>query len=108
MEAMDRKMPSSIDYADVLPMSVPAQSRRRKFFPVNGGSFNAVGTNEIRIPISSTNALLDCEHSYLDFTVTNNNVAPAARTLNLDLGGAAMFFSRVRIEQQGHIRYSGI
>ena len=103
MEAMDRKMPGSIDYSDVLPLSVPSQSRRRKFFPVNGGSFNAASTNEIRIPISSTNALLDCEHSYLDFTVTNNNVAPAARTLSLDMGGAAMFFSRVRIEQQGQV-----
>ena len=103
MEAMDRKMPSSIDYSDVLPLSVPAQSRRRRFFPANGGSFNAASTNEIRIPISSTNALLDCEHSYLDFTVTNNNLAPAAASLSLDMGGAAMFFSRVRIEQQGQV-----
>ena len=48
MEAMDRKMPSSIDYSDVLPLSVPAQSRRRKFFPVNGGEFRDNGNNEIR------------------------------------------------------------
>ena len=44
---MDRKMPSSIDYSDVLPLSVPAQSRRRKFFPVNGGEFRDNGNNEI-------------------------------------------------------------
>ena len=100
MDATERKLPGSIDYSDVLPLSVPASSSRRKFFPVNGGSFNAAGSNEIRIPISSTNALLDCEHSYLDFTVTNNN---AAVTMNLDSGGAAMFFSRVRVEQQGQV-----
>jgi len=103
MEAMDRKMPSSIDYSDVLPLSVPAVSRRRKFFPVNGGEFSDTGSNEIRIPISSTNALLDAEHSYLDFTITNTNVAPAARTFSIDAGGAAMFFSRVRVEQQGRV-----
>lgn len=104
MEAMDRKMPSSIDYTDVLPLSVPAESRRRKFFPTNGGSFNAVGSNEIRIPISSTNALLDTEHSYLDFTISNNNPAGVAGVgFSIDSGGAAMFFSRLRIEQQGQV-----
>ena len=106
MEAMDRKMPSSIDYSDVLPLSVPAQSRRRKFFPVNGGEFRDTGSNEIRIPISSTNALLDCEHSYLDFTITNNNVAapgPGAAAFSVDSGGAAMFFSRLRVEQAGKV-----
>ena len=104
MEAMDRKLPSSIDFSDVLPLSVPALSRRRKFFPTNGGSFNSVANNEIRIPISSTNALLDAEHSYLDFTVTNNNPAGVAGVgFSIDTGGAAMFFSRVRVEQQGQV-----
>lgn len=106
MEAMERKMPSSIDYSDVLPLSVPAVSRRRKFFPVNGGSFSDTGTNEIRIPIHSTNALLDVEHSYLDFTINNDNIAagnPGAVELTPDIGGAAMFFSRVRVEQQGKV-----
>ena len=106
MEAMERKMPSSIDYSDVLPLSVPAVSRRRKFFPVNGGEFSDIGNNEIRIPIHSTNALLDVEHSYLDFTLTNNNIAagnPGAVNFSPDLGGAAMFFSRVRVEQQGKV-----
>ena len=104
MEAMDRKMPSSIDYSDVLPLSVPAESRRRKFFPTNGGSFNAIANNEIRIPISSNNALLDAEHSYLDFTVTNNNPAGVAGVgFSIDSGGGAMFFSRVRIEQSGTV-----
>jgi hypothetical protein len=100
MDAMERKLPKSIDFGDVLPISVPAQSRRRKFFPVNGGEFRANGNNEIRIPISSTNALLDCEHSYLDFTITNEN---AAATFSVDAGGAAMFFSRLRIEQAGKV-----
>ena len=100
---MERKLPSTIAFDDVLPLSVPAQARRRKFYPVNGGSFTSSGNSEIRIPISSTNALLDCEHSYLDFTITNNNDGAGARTLSLDTGGAAMLFSRVRIEQSGRI-----
>ena len=100
MEAMERKLPSTIDYSDVLPMSVPAVSRRRKFYPVNGGEFAAQALNEIRIPLDSQTALCDVDHSYLQFTVTNTN---AAATLSLDAGGAAMFWSRVRIEQAGKV-----
>ena len=100
MEGMERKLPASIDYSAVLPMSVPAESRRRKFYPVNGGTFTSTGNSEIRIPISSTNALLDAAHSYLTFTLTNNN---AGATFSPDLGGAAMMFSRVRVEQQGKV-----
>ena len=100
MDGLERKMPSTIDYSDVLPMSVPAVSRRRKFYPVNGGEFRAEANSEIRIPIDSTSALLDAAHSYLEFTIRNFD--PAA-TLSLDAGGAAMFFSRVRVEQQGQV-----
>lgn len=100
MDGLVRKMPSTIDYSDVLPMSVPAVSRRRKFFPTNGGEFRAEGNSEIRIPIDSTTALLDPAHSYLQFTIQNFD--PAV-TLSLDAGGAAMFFSRVRVEQQGKV-----
>jgi len=100
MDGLERRMPSTIDYSDVLPMSVPAVSRRRKFYPVNGGEFRAEANSEIRIQIDSTTALLDPAHSYLEFTITNFD--PAA-TLSLDAGGAAMFFSRVRVEQQGKV-----
>ena len=100
MEGMERKLPASIDYSAVLPMSVPAESRRRKFYPTNGGTFTSSGNSEIRIPISSTNALLDAAHSYLTFTLTNDN---AALTFSPDIGGAAMMFSRVRVEQQGKV-----
>lgn len=100
MDGLERKMPSTIDYSDVLPMSVPAVSRRRKFYPTNGGEFRAEANSEIRIPIDSTTALLDAAHSYLEFTIQNFD--PAV-TLSLDAGGAAMFFSRVRVEQQGKV-----
>jgi hypothetical protein len=100
MDGLERKMPSTIDYSDVLPMSVPAVSRRRKFYPVNGGEFRAEANNEIRIPIDSTSALLDAAHSYLEFSIRNSD--PAA-SLSLDAGGAAMFFTRVRVEQQGKV-----
>ena len=94
-------MPASINYQDVLPLSVPAIARRRRFFPANGTTFNAAGTNEIRIEISSMNSLLDAQHSYLEFEVVNTHAAAA--TLGFDAGGGAIFFDTVRIEQGGRV-----
>ena len=75
MEGMERSIPKSINYQDVLPVAVPAVARRRRFFPANGTTFNALGSNEIRIEVGSTNALLDPQHSYLEFQITNTNGA---------------------------------
>ena len=94
-------MPASINYQDVLPLSVPAIARRRRFFPAHGTTFNAAGTNEIRIEISSMNSLLDAQHSYLEFEVVNTHAAAA--TLGFDAGGGAIFFDTVRIEQGGRV-----
>ena len=66
---MERTLPSTINFQDVLPLSVPAIARRRRFYPQNGTTFNAGGTNEIRIEIASPNSLLDAGHSYLEFEV---------------------------------------
>ena len=79
---LERSIPASINYQDVLPVAVPAVARRRRFFPVNGTTFNPDGTNEIRIQLNSTNALLDPQHSYLEFEVVNNN---AAATFGFDI-----------------------
>ena len=96
---MERTLPSSINYQDVLPLSVPAIARRRRFYPQNGTTFNAAGSNEIRIEISSMNSLLDCSHSYLEFEVQNTG----APTLGFDAGGGAIFFDTLRIEQGGRV-----
>ena len=59
---MERVLPKTIDYTDVLPLAVESKARRRTFFPVNGQSFTAIGANIIRIDISA-DALLDTQHS---------------------------------------------
>ena len=96
-ESMNRSGPKSINYQDTLPMSVPAIARRRRFFPVNGPTFDFLGTDQIRIEIESTNSLCDVLHSYLEFDVTNNS--------GLNLGweecGAPVMFDRVSVEQGG-------
>ena len=97
---LERSIPASINYQDVLPVAVPAVARRRRFFPVNGTTFNPDGTNEIRIQLNSTNALLDPQHSYLEFEVVNNN---AAATFGFDIGGAHVLFDEVRVEQGGRV-----
>jgi len=96
----ERVLPSSIDYSKVLPLSVPALSKRRKYFPSNGSTFSASGNNEIRIELPNTNALLDPAHSYLEFEILNQS---GAQTLGLDIAGAASLFSQVRLEQGGKI-----
>ena len=97
---MERQLPSTINYQDVLPLSVPAIARRRRFFPQNGTSFNAAGSNEIRIEIGSMNSMLDTQHSYMEFEIVNNN---AAQTLGIDAGGGSIFFDTLRIEQGGRV-----
>ena len=100
---MEQVLPASADYSNVLPLSVPAVSKRRRFYPVNGAaSYNSNGTNEIRIQIESNNSLLDAINSYLEFNVLNDE-APGGASFGFDLGGAASMFSRVRVEQGGQI-----
>ena len=97
---MERSMPKSIDYQDVLPVAVPAVQRRRKFFPVNGTSFGPDGTNEIRIPISSQNSMLDAQNSFVEMTVVNQG---GGATFGIDIGGGHTFFDEVRLEQGGRV-----
>ena len=97
---MERSVPKSINYQDVLPLSVPAISRRRRFFPQNGTSFSYGGSNEIRIEIGSINSLLDSQHSYLEFEVVREG---GAQTFGFDSGGGAIMFNTLRVEQGGRV-----
>jgi hypothetical protein len=99
MTELQRSIPASINYQDVLPVAVPAIARRRKFYPANGTQFSAGGTSEIRIEVGSVNSLLDCGHSYLEMLVTNNTVT----TCGLDLGGTNVLFREIRVEQGGRV-----
>ncbi len=94
---MERVLPKTIDYTDVLPLAVESKSRRRTFFPTNGQTFTDNTNNIVRIDISA-DALLDTQHSYLRFTGTF-----AAATVGLDFAGGHSFIRRLRVEQSGTI-----
>ena len=96
---MERSVPSSIDYSNVLPQAIPAIARRRKFYPQNGTSFNFNGTREIRIEIGSVNSLMDASHSYFEFTVENTG----PNTFGFDMGGGNCMFKSMRVEQGGRV-----
>ena len=95
-----RSLPKSIDYTDVLPQSVPAVAKRKKFYPVNGTTFNPGGTREIRVPIHSTNGMMDPLQSYIQFEIRNTD---GAITFGPDLGGGSVYFEEIRIEQGGRV-----
>ena len=94
---MERVLPKTIDYTDVLPLAVESKSRRRTFFPTNGAEFVDNANNIVRIDISA-DALLDTQHSYLRFTNTFN-----ANTAGIDFAGGHSFIRRLRVEQSGTI-----
>ena len=98
---MEQAIPASINYQDVLPVAVPAIARRRRFYPANGTTFNAAGTNEIRIQVFSSNSLLDPLHSYLEMFVENN--AAGGNTLGFDIGGTHTLFEEISVEQGGRV-----
>lgn len=97
----NRSLPKNIDYSDVLPQAVPAIQRRRKFYPANGATFSNQTNSEIRIEISSPNALLDASNSFFEFELTSD--LAAGLTFGCDTGGGAVFFSTLRIEQGGRV-----
>jgi hypothetical protein len=94
---MERVLPKTIDYTDVLPLAVESKARRRTFFPTNGQSFTDNTNNIVRIDISA-DALLDTQHSYLRFTNTF-----AANAAGVDFAGGHSFIRRLRVEQSGTI-----
>lgn len=94
---MERVLPKTIDYTDVLPLAVESKARRRTFFPINGQSFTDNTNNIVRIDISA-DALLDTQHSYLRFTTTF-----AAANVGIDFAGGHSFIRRLRVEQSGTI-----
>ena len=94
---MERVLPKTLDYTDVLPLAVESRARRRTFFPINGQTFNSGGANIIRIDLSA-DALLDTQHSYLRFTFTAKGDA-----CGFDSAGGHAFIRRLRVEQSGTI-----
>ena len=86
--------PSSVNYANTLPLAIASTQNRRSFFPQNGQNFTDTGSNIIRIDVNA-DGLLDCQQSYLEFTLTSlvNN------TRTLDQGHP--WIKRLTIESAG-------
>lgn len=96
---MERVLPKTLDYTDVLPLAVESRSRRRTFFPTNGAKFESDGANIIRIDLSA-DALLDTQHSYLRFDFTPTL---AGGSCGIDTAGGHAFIRRMRVEQSGTV-----
>jgi len=96
---MERVLPKTINYSDVLPLAVESRARRRTFFPVNGQTFSSAGANIIRFDLSA-DALLDTQHSYLRFTLT---LSGGAATAGMDFSGGHGVIRRLRVSQSGTI-----
>lgn len=79
-----------------LPVAIEAKSNRRYFYPTNGNTFGPKATNVIRMNLNA-NSFLDFSHSYLQFTVENNN--SAFEHVGLDHG--VPFFNRLQIMSGG-------
>lgn len=94
---MERVLPKTLDYTDVLPLAVESRARRRTFFPINGQKFASNGANIIRIDLSA-DALLDTQHSYLRF-----KFSPKERNCGIDTAGGHSFIRRLRVEQSGTV-----
>ena len=94
---MERVLPKTLDYTDVLPLAVESRSRRRTFFPINGQQFSSDGANIIRIDLSA-DALLDTQHSYLRFRFRARTAA-----CGIDQAGGHSFIRRLRVEQSGTV-----
>jgi len=92
-------MPSTIDYSEMLPLSIPAMASRRKFYPTNGSTFNYNGNKQIRIEVGHPSALLDATHSYLELRIRNTG----AQTFGFDTGGTNCLFETIRVEQGGKL-----
>jgi len=98
---MERVAPRQVAYENQLPLAIESKSQRRKFFPEGATTYGPNGNtrghpNIIRIPINA-DSLLDCQHSYLQFTI--NNLDAGGRTMGLDVG--IPWLKRVRLESAG-------
>jgi len=93
----NRRAPSGVNYANLLPLGTRGTAKARRFMPNNGDQFTA-SNNIIRIPLNST-GFLDTEHSYLTFDVSVTSAVAVAANVGIKLdGGANALIRRLRIE----------
>ena len=92
---MEGTAPQSVNYGNTLPLAVSSTQNRRSYFPQNGQDFNSNSNNIIRIDVNA-DGLLDCQQSYLEFTLTDT-AGNGVRTL--DQGH--VWIKRLTIESAG-------
>lgn len=96
---MERVAPRQVMYENQLPLAIESKSQRRKFYPEGASTYGPQGnanghSSTIRIPINA-DSLLDVQHSYLQFKITNNT----GNAIGVDMG--APVIRRLRIESAG-------
>lgn len=92
---MERVLPKTINYLDVLPKAVPSERKRKRFQPANGTQYTEGQT--IIIEVADPRHFLDCKNSYLEFTFENR-----ATRLSLDRGGGDTLIRNLRVLQAGN------
>jgi len=93
---MERVLPKTVDYLDVLPKAIPAERKRKKFHPANGTQYTQGQT--IIIEVADPRHFLDPAHSFLEFTFTNNS----GQNLSFDFGGGDTLIRNLRLQQAGN------
>tara|TARA_R110002096_G_scaffold54803_1_gene141262 strand:+ start:1631 stop:3271 length:1641 start_codon:yes stop_codon:yes gene_type:complete len=93
---MEAVLPKNINYLDTLPKAVPAEKKRKNFFPANGQTFVAGQT--VIIEISDPRHFLDASNSFLRFTAQMNG----ALNFSPDYGGGYSFIRNFRVQQAGN------
>ena len=66
---MERVLPKTINYLDVLPKAIPSERKRRRFQPANGTQYTEGQT--IIIEVADPRHFLDCKTSFLEVTFEN-------------------------------------
>lgn len=95
---MERVAPPALNYDNILPVAIESRSNRRSFVPTNGATFsNSTGSTVVRIDVNA-DSMLDCAHSYLASTLTNNAAATNFLSLN---PFCPAWIQRLRIESGG-------
>lgn len=93
---MERVLPKTVDYLDVLPKAIPAERKRKKFHPANGTQYTQGQT--IIIEVADPRHFLDPANSFLEFTFQNNS----GQNLSLDFGGGETLIRNLRLQQAGN------
>tara|TARA_R110002124_G_scaffold77603_5_gene207893 strand:+ start:2097 stop:3737 length:1641 start_codon:yes stop_codon:yes gene_type:complete len=93
---MERVLPKTVDYLDVLPRAIPAERKRKKFYPANGTQYTEGQT--IIIELADPRHFLDPSNSYLQFTYTNLT----GQSMSFDFGGGDTLIRNLRVHQAGN------